>query len=140
MSLVRGMTVLLLLFGLTACSFVGFDVDVAGHLGIEPSGITWRETISATRETDLTSGTVELVVATYSITDKRKQLAQAVQPIEHPRYPNCVTALLAGQVDAVTTDDAIQEMIDSGRWLDSLRTTIGPSGYPLPGPPAVTER
>lgn len=217
--------------------FVGFDVDVAeyvaGKLGVKPSGITWRETTSATRETDLTSGRVDLVVATYSITDARKQsisfagpyfvtgqdllvrrsdttitgpealngrrlcsvegstsaqevktrFAQAVQLVEYPRYPDCVTALLAGQVDAVTTDgvilagyvtqnpellkvvgkpfsverygiglrkgdaagtqaldDAIQQMIDSGKWLDSLHTNIGPSGYPIPSPPAVTER
>lgn len=272
MPLVRVMTVLLLLCGLTACSshdpnsllgkadsghltigirfdqpglaehtldgrFVGFDVDVAeyvaGQLGVKPADITWRETTSATRETDLTSGAVDLVIATYSITDQRKQViafagpyfetgqdllvrksdtaitgpetlngrrlcsvtgstpaqevkkrfAQAVQLVEYPRYPDCVTALLAGQVDAVTTDgvilagyvtqnpellkvvgkafsterygvglrkgdtegqhaidDAIQQMITSGKWLDSLRTDIGPSGYPLPAPPAVTER
>ncbi len=139
--------------------FVGFDVDVAryvaGQLGV--SDITWRETTSATRETDLTSGTMDLVVATYSITDKRKQVvafagpyfttgqdllvrrtsadltgpetlngrrlcsvtgstpaqqvkdrfAQAVQLVEYPRYPDCVTALLAGQVDAVSTDAVI---------------------------------
>src|SRR2546430_7288473 len=58
--------------------FVGFDVDVAsyvaGRLGVRAPGITWRETTSATRETDLTSGTADIVVATYSITDKRKQL------------------------------------------------------------------
>lgn len=217
--------------------FVGFDVDVAEHvaryLGVKPNGITWRETTSATRETDLTSGKVDLVVATYSITDKRKQLisfagpyfrtgqdllvrksdtaitgpetlngrrlcsvtgstpaqevknrfAKAVQLVEYPRYPDCVTALLAGQVDAVTTDgvilagyvtqnpellkvvgkpfsderygvglrkgdpagqsavdDAIQEMISSGDWLSSLQRNIGPSGYPLPAPPVITER
>ncbi|TVT23939.1 glutamate ABC transporter substrate-binding protein [Amycolatopsis acidiphila] len=217
--------------------FVGFDVDVAeyvaGQLGVKPPGIIWRETTSATRETDLTSGTVDLVIAAYSITDKRKQVisfagpyfetgqdllvrrsdnaitgpetlngrrlcsvtgstpaqevktrfAQAVQLVEYPRYPDCVTALLAGQVDAVTTDgvilagyvtqnpellkvvgkpfsterygiglrkgdaeglhaldDAIQQMVSSGKWLDSLRVNLGPSGYPLPAPPAVTER
>ncbi|WP_328646204.1 glutamate ABC transporter substrate-binding protein [Amycolatopsis sp. NBC_00348] len=141
--------------------FVGFDVDVAtfvaGELGVDAKDITWRETTSATRETDLASGTVDLVVATYSITDKRKQqvsfagpyfttgqdllvrrtaaditgpetlnsrklcsvtgstpaqqvkdkFAQAVQLVEYPRYPDCVTALLAGQIDAVTTDGVI---------------------------------
>ncbi|HVV11789.1 glutamate ABC transporter substrate-binding protein [Amycolatopsis sp.] len=217
--------------------FVGFDVEVAeyvaGQLGVHESDITWRETTSATRETDLTSGAVDLVVATYSITDKRKQqisfagpyfetgqdllvrktdntitgpeklngrrlcsvtgstpaqevknrFAAAVRLVEYPRYPDCVTALLAGQVDAVTTDGvilagyvtenpellkvvgkpfsterygiglrqhdpdgqaaldrAIEKMISSGTWLDSLRRNIGPSGYPLPAPPTVTER
>nr|WP_312871870.1 glutamate ABC transporter substrate-binding protein [Amycolatopsis acididurans] len=217
--------------------FVGFDVDVAEYvarkLGVKPENITWRETTSATRETDLTSGRVDLVVATYSITDKRKQLisfagpyfvtgqdllvrkndtaitgpetlngrrlcsvtgstpaqevknrfAHAVELVEYPRYPDCVTALLAGQVDAVTTDgvilagyvtqnpellrvvgkpftderygiglrkgdtagqatvdNAIQDMIAGGDWLASLQRNIGPSGYPLPAPPVVTER
>ncbi len=141
--------------------FVGFDVDVAtfvaSELGVPAKGITWRETTSATRETDLTSGAVDLVVASYSITDKRKQVvsfagpyfttgqdllvrrtsadiagpealngrrlcsvtgstpaqqvkdkyAQAVQLVEYPRYSDCVTALLAGQIDAVTTDAVI---------------------------------
>ena len=140
---------------------VGFDVDVAkfvaAELGVEPRNITWRETAPNTRETDIGSGAVDLVAATYSITDKRRQLvsfagpyfvtgqdllvrltsaditgpeslngrklcsvpgttsaqqvrdrfAQAVQLVEYPRYTDCVTALLAGQVDAVTTDAAI---------------------------------
>lgn len=217
--------------------FVGFDVDVAKYvaarLGVKPAGITWRETKSSTRETDLTSGTVDLVVATYSITDQRKQLvafagpyfvtgqdllvrkfdttisgpagldghrlcsvtgstsaqkvrddfAKAVELVEYPRYPDCVTALLAGQVDAVTTDaailtgyvkqnpellklvgkpftnerygiglrngdpvgrvalgDAIQQMVSSGAWLDSVRRNLASPGYPLPEAPAVTER
>ncbi|MDQ7805743.1 glutamate ABC transporter substrate-binding protein [Amycolatopsis sp. A133] len=141
--------------------FVGFDVDVAtfvaSELGVSAKDITWRETTPASRETDLTSGAVDLVVATYSITDKRKQqvsfagpyfttgqdllvrrtsadiagpealngrrlcsvsgstpaqqvkdkYAQAVQLVEYPRYSDCVTALLAGQIDAVTTDAVI---------------------------------
>ncbi|QWF78992.1 glutamate ABC transporter substrate-binding protein [Amycolatopsis sp. CA-230715] len=141
--------------------YVGFDVDVAKYvanaLGVAPDGITWRETTSATRETDLTSGKVDMVVAAYSITPKREQqvafagpyfttgqdllvrrssaditgpdslndkrlcsvagstpaqqvrdrFAQAVRLVEYPRYPDCVTALLAGQIDAVTTDAVI---------------------------------
>jgi glutamate transport system substrate-binding protein len=217
--------------------FVGFDVDVAkfvaGELGVDPQHISWHETTSATRETDLTSGAVDLVVATYSITDKRKQVvsfagpyfetgqdllvrltspditgpetlngrrlcsvtgstpaqqvrdrfAQAVQLVEYPRYPDCVTALLAGQIDAVTTDavilagyvaqnpellkvvgkpfsaerygvglrkgdtqgqsaiaKAIRKMVSTGAWKDSLNRNIGPSGYPIPAPPQVTEQ
>src|SRR5947207_2578782 len=58
--------------------FTGFDVDVARYvareLGVDAEDITWRETTSAARETDLTSGVADLVVAAYSITDKRKQL------------------------------------------------------------------
>jgi len=54
----------------------GFDVDVAtyvaGKLGIKPDNITWKEARSANRETFLQNGTVDMVIATYSITDARK--------------------------------------------------------------------
>ncbi|GAA3544825.1 glutamate ABC transporter substrate-binding protein [Amycolatopsis ultiminotia] len=217
--------------------YVGFDVDVAtfvaGELGVSPDHINWRETTPATRESDLASGAVDLVAATYSITDQRKRqvsfagpyfvtgqdllvrltstditgpeslngrrlcsvtgstpaqavrdkFAQAVKLVEYPRYPDCVTALLAGQVDAVTTDavilagyvaqnpellrvvghtfsterygigirkgdlegrqavdDAIAKMVSGGDWLRSLQANIGPSNYPLPQPPEITEK
>jgi glutamate transport system substrate-binding protein len=55
----------------------GFDVDVARYiaekLGVPESGITWKETISANREPFIQQGQVDLVVATYSILDERKQ-------------------------------------------------------------------
>ncbi|MDH2425144.1 glutamate ABC transporter substrate-binding protein [Sphaerisporangium sp. TRM90804] len=54
----------------------GFDVDVAKYiakeLGVEESGITWKEARSANRETFLQQGQVDLIVATYSITEARK--------------------------------------------------------------------
>ncbi|MEU3626324.1 ABC transporter substrate-binding protein [Amycolatopsis coloradensis] len=141
--------------------YVGFDVDVAKYvaaeLGVDADRITWHDSKPSSRETDITSGTTDLMVASYSITEKRKQMvafagpyfdtgqdllvrlrstditgpenlngrklcavggttsaeqvrdkfAQAVQLVEYPRYQDCVTALLAQQVDAVTTDDVI---------------------------------
>ncbi|WP_409495627.1 glutamate ABC transporter substrate-binding protein [Amycolatopsis sp. cmx-11-12] len=141
--------------------YVGFDVDVAKYvaaeLGVDEDHITWHDSKPSSRETDITSGTADLMVASYSITEKRKQVvafagpyfntgqdllvrlrstditgpenlngrklcavggttsaeqvrdkfAQAVQLVEYPRYQDCVTALLAQQVDAVTTDDVI---------------------------------
>ncbi|MDL4818098.1 glutamate ABC transporter substrate-binding protein [Actinomadura opuntiae] len=58
-------------------TFAGFDVDVAKYiakqLGVPESGITFKETTSANRESFLGGGQVDLVVATYSITDARKQ-------------------------------------------------------------------
>jgi len=57
---------------------VGFDVDVAtyiaGELGFEPDQIEWTEAASANRETFLQQGTVDMILATYSITDERKEL------------------------------------------------------------------
>ncbi|NUT46160.1 MAG: glutamate ABC transporter substrate-binding protein [Saccharothrix sp.] len=141
--------------------YVGFDVDVAKYvaaqLGVDESGITWREARSADREKLIRDGSVDFVVATYSITDKRKeqvsfagpyfetgqgvlvrlideeitgpetlngkrlcsvtgstsaqkvkdQFAQDVELVEYGQYSDCVTALLAGNVDAVTTDEVI---------------------------------
>jgi glutamate transport system substrate-binding protein len=62
----------------------GFDASVAtliaGKLGIEPSDITWVETVSANRESAITEGRVDMVVATYTINDKRKQLIDFAGP------------------------------------------------------------
>src|SRR5919197_3614494 len=60
----------------TGSGVEGFDVDVAtyiaGKLGVKPSDITWKEARSANRETFLQNGTVDMVIATYSITAARK--------------------------------------------------------------------
>ena len=141
--------------------FTGFDVDVAryvaGELGYTEDQITFKETPSANREAMLQNGDVDMIFATYSITDDRKEVidfagpyfiagqdllvaadntditgpedlegknlcsvtgstsaekiktdyAEGVQLLERPGYAECVTALSAGQVDAVTTDDII---------------------------------
>ncbi|MFB9608883.1 glutamate ABC transporter substrate-binding protein [Kutzneria kofuensis] len=141
--------------------YSGFDIDVAQfvakELGVEPSGITWRSTVSADRETVLENGSADMVVETYSITDKRKQVisfagpyfvagqdllvrlsdtsikgpeslngkrlcsvagttsaqevkdkfAQQTKLVEYAHFSECITALLANIVDAVTTDDLI---------------------------------
>jgi glutamate transport system substrate-binding protein len=56
----------------------GFDVDVAkyiaGKLGVQEKNITWKETISANRESFLKNGSDDLVVASYSITKARLPL------------------------------------------------------------------
>ncbi|MGH8992958.1 MAG: glutamate ABC transporter substrate-binding protein [Acidimicrobiia bacterium] len=55
----------------------GFDVEVgkiiAGKLGIEPDKIEWVETVSANRESFIANGNVDMVIATYTINDKRKE-------------------------------------------------------------------
>ncbi len=57
--------------------YSGFDVDVATYvakeLGTEAADITWVQAPSAQRETLIETGQVDLVFATYSITDKRKE-------------------------------------------------------------------
>ncbi|WP_144882070.1 glutamate ABC transporter substrate-binding protein, partial [Isoptericola variabilis] len=139
----------------------GFDVDVAKYvaekLGYSEDQIEWVEAPSAQRETLLSTGQVDMIFATYSITDERRETvsfagpyfvagqdllvaadntditgpealegknlcsvtgstsaqrikdehAAGVNLLEQPGYAECVTALVAGQVDAVTTDDII---------------------------------
>jgi glutamate transport system substrate-binding protein len=141
--------------------FAGFDVDVATYvaakLGVQPDHITFVPVTSATRETVLENGSVDMVVATYSITAERgtkvtfagpyymahqdtmvradetaihtvadlkgKRLCQAKGSnswrrvtqelgiaailVKAPSYSACVAMLLAGTVDAVSTDDLI---------------------------------
>ncbi len=142
-------------------SFTGFDVEVAKfvakELGVDEKDITFKETVSANREAFLQQGQVDMVVATYSITDARKQkvsfagpyfvagqdllvraddtaltgpeslngkklcsvagstsaqkvkdtYAKEVQLQEERAYSSCVDRVLGGQLDALTTDNAI---------------------------------
>ena len=66
------------LFGLKGLSGQpeGFDVEIAkiitGKLGIPADKITWVESTSKVREEYIEQGKVDLVVATYTINDKRK--------------------------------------------------------------------
>lgn len=62
----------------------GFDIEVgkyvASKLGIEADSIEWVEAVSANREPFLQNGTVDIVVASYSITDKRKEVVGQAGP------------------------------------------------------------
>jgi glutamate transport system substrate-binding protein len=62
----------------------GFDIEIgriiAAGLGIDDDGIDWVETVSANREPFLQKGTVDLVIASYSITDERKQVVGQAGP------------------------------------------------------------
>ena len=62
----------------------GFDPEIgkilAGSLGIAPEDITWKETISDNREPFLQEGEVDLVIASYSITDERRQVVGQAGP------------------------------------------------------------
>ena len=62
----------------------GFDVEIAkliaAKLGIEAEDITWTETVSANREPFIQNGQVDIVVATYTINDARKQVVDFAGP------------------------------------------------------------
>jgi glutamate transport system substrate-binding protein len=70
--------------GATDDAPAGFDPEIgkilAGTLGIAEDDITWKETISDNREPFLQSGEVDLVIATYSITDERRQVVGQAGP------------------------------------------------------------
>ena len=65
-------------------TYAGFDVDVAKYvakeLGVEESGVTFVETKSAEREDKIGKGEVDFIVATYSITDTRKEKVNFAGP------------------------------------------------------------
>lgn len=77
----------------------GFDVDVATYvakeLGSNAADIEWVQAVSAQRETLLSTGQVDMIVATYSITDKRKEQVAFAGPY-----------FIAGQDLLVRADDS----------------------------------
>ena len=62
----------------------GFDVDVAKYvakeLGYNEDQIEWKESTSSQRETLIGNDQVKYIVATYSITDKRKEKVDFAGP------------------------------------------------------------
>ncbi len=62
----------------------GFDIEiakiVAAKLGIDAGDIEWSETVSKNREPFLENGTVDLVAASYSITDDRRGVVGQAGP------------------------------------------------------------
>ena len=62
----------------------GFDPEIgkilAASLGIAPKDVTWKETISDNREPFLQKGVVDLVIASYSITDDRRKVVGQAGP------------------------------------------------------------
>ncbi|MBB1252220.1 glutamate ABC transporter substrate-binding protein [Streptomyces alkaliterrae] len=62
----------------------GFDVEIAkiiaGRMGIPPEKITWVEAVSKDRESLIRDRKVDLVVASYSITDERRKLVGMAGP------------------------------------------------------------
>ncbi|WP_256792266.1 glutamate ABC transporter substrate-binding protein [Terrabacter sp. Ter38] len=79
--------------------YSGFDVDVAKYvakaLGTSEDKITWVQAPSAQRETLIQTGQVDFVVATYSITDARKEKVSFAGPY-----------FIAGQDLLVRADDS----------------------------------
>ncbi|MDW8485693.1 glutamate ABC transporter substrate-binding protein [Bifidobacterium thermophilum] len=65
-------------------TYVGFDVDVAKYiaksLGYSEDEIIWKEAPSKQREAMLQNGDVDMILASYSITDDRKRVVSFAGP------------------------------------------------------------
>lgn len=83
----------------------GFDVEIAkilaADLGIAPEDVDWEETISDNREPYLQAGRVDLVLASYSITDERRQVVGQTGPY-----------FLTGQQVLVPADSDVESIED----------------------------
>ncbi len=68
----------------TGSQYEGFDIEVgkiiAKGLGVDEGNIEWKTTVSSNREPFIQQGTVDLVVATYTINDERKEKVNFAGP------------------------------------------------------------
>ncbi|HZG90596.1 MAG TPA: glutamate ABC transporter substrate-binding protein [Pseudonocardia sp.] len=98
------------LFGATGLSDQpeGFDVEIAkiiaGKLGIEPDKITFSEAPSAIREEVLEQDRVDMVVATYTINDRRKERISFAGPY----YVAGQDLMVAADNTTITGPDALR--------------------------------
>jgi glutamate transport system substrate-binding protein len=64
--------------------YEGFDIEIgkiiAGRLGVAPDKINFVEAVTKNREPFIQTGNVDIVIATYSITDKRKKVVSFAGP------------------------------------------------------------
>ena len=104
------------LFGLVGPSGVpeGFDVEIgkiiAAELGISEDNIEWKESVSANREPFIQNGEVDIVIATYTINDKRKEVVSFAGPYYLAGQSILV---LADNEDIETEDDLVGQPVCS---------------------------
>ena len=104
------------LFGLVGPSGVpeGFDVEIgkiiAGQLGIAEEDIEWVESVSANREPFIQNGEVDIVIATYTINDKRKEVVSFAGPYYMAGQSILV---LADNEDIESEDDLVGQPVCS---------------------------
>jgi glutamate transport system substrate-binding protein len=91
----------------------GFDVEVAkiiaGALGIAPEDIEWVETPSAVREEVLEGDEVDMVTATYTINDERKERVSFAGPY----YVAGQQIMVAADNDTITGPESLKENPDA---------------------------
>lgn len=124
---------------------VGFDVEIgkiiAAELGIAPEDITWTEAISANREPFIQNGDVDLVIATYTINDTRKEVVSFAGPyyeagqdllvaegnpegIEGPEYfqenPDAVVCTVSGSTSEKNIAEYTTNVLAAAGYSDCL--------------------
>jgi glutamate transport system substrate-binding protein len=91
----------------------GFDVEVAkiiaGALGVTEDNIEWVETPSAVREEVLEGDEVDMVVATYTINDERKERISFAGPY----YVAGQQIMVAADNDTITGPESLTENPDA---------------------------
>jgi glutamate transport system substrate-binding protein len=91
----------------------GFDVEVAkiiaGGLGIAPEDIEWVPTPSAVREEVLEGDEVDMVVATYTINDERKERISFAGPY----YQAGQQIMVAADDETITGPESLTENPDA---------------------------
>ena len=104
------------LFGLMGPSGTpeGFDVEIgkiiAAQLGIAEDDIEWVESVSANREPFIQNGEVDIVIATYTINDTRKEVVSFAGPYYLAGQSILV---LADNEDIETEDDLVGQPVCS---------------------------
>ena len=91
----------------------GFDVEIAkltaAGLGFDESGIEFVETVTPNREPFLQQGTVDMVVASYTINDERKKVIDFAGPY----YNTGQDFLVMEDAEIQTTDDLADTVVCS---------------------------
>lgn len=101
----------------------GFDIEmakiVATALGLSTSDIKWVQTVSPDRESYLVDGRVDVVIASYSITDKRRERVGQAGPYYETGQRILV---LKGNTDITGPADLAGATVCSVRDSTSLET------------------
>lgn len=123
----------------------GFDIEIgkiiAGQLDIAPENIEWVETVSANREPFIQSGQVDLVIATYTINDKRKEVVSFAGPyyeagqdilvaagnpegIDGPEWfqdnPDATVCTVSGSTSLTNIQDYTTNILEAADYADCL--------------------
>ncbi len=114
----------------------GIDIEmgriIAARLGISDGDIEWVETVSDNREPYLQNGTVDIVIASYSITDERRQVVGQAGP-----YYVTGQQLLVREddKDTITGPDDLASVkvcsVEGSTSLDRVETEYGAKPVPF---------